>query len=583
MPHIKHGSLALPGFWRIVWFGKLDRIPSPSASPRIKAYLWELPRWPNLSKGERAVRYLNIGEMPLLHLNTILKDGIALPHDHNPWVHSKSLSLDLSRDNLHVFKRFDRDDRGDLIVPVVTDYLEDDPDANALFVGIGHIGDHYAYLIPCIEIFRFFYALSSPLTKSVLTGDFLDPDRHLWDVSKSRASLTERLAFLQLRKRMLDADVRHLAIFAFVDGALKRAQEVFLFAAGHTSTGESRLVRALPPFDGKMTFKAEVVNLNQAGRVRTLITQLISCDWCLPYARIDYLRDNDGRVSSYPDENRPISGWSRPQGPKPDPVTLVEGPGNRGESPWEIEVEDISARFPRQSKIATVKLTTENSETRSGRSQPLPPRPSSDKVTTGDLISSKDMIREALLSGRRHLVLPEEEIAADADPTAADQAFLQTAELLLQMQRRGLADVQIIRVTPKIAYWRQVLLNVCKVDPDDEPPAWLFIDLERKKPRLALIASMRPEGRMRYLIDFQRKRPRECSILVLWSSDETELPLGYLAQALHACQMAKQVSLAAISDLPISWGRLKHTQPFKGIDGPERLLRRVLETPAMVA
>lgn len=580
MPEIQHGSLALPGHWRIVWFGKLEHIPSPYSPPRIKTYVWHLPRWPDLLKGKHAVRYLNVGEIPLLHLNAVLKDGVVVPLLRgNPWTRLRKLSLDLARDNLRVFKRFDRDERRDPIVPVITDYLESDPDANALFVGVGHAGDPYAYLMPCVEVFRFFYALSSALTKAVLTGAFLDPDRHIWDVNKSWAEPKQRLAFLQLRKHMLDADARHLAIYAFVEDAVRRAQDIFLYAAGHDSSEGGRIIRALPPFDGRMAFKAEVIDLEHAGRTRTLITRLVSCDWRLPFDRIDYLRDNDGRSSHDPDDDRPTSGWSRPRkqtgNPPPNRLSLVEGPGSRDESPWELEVEDINSRFPELSKIHANKLEPEESKTKSGAGKVLPPRPPPTQVTVGEVRTSAALIPEALISGLRQVALPEEAIDDRADPSVADTAYLQTAELLLEIQRQHLAEVEFVRATPRVAYWNTVLLNVCPNDLGRDATAWLYVDSERTRPRLVLIASLQWEGKLRYLIDFQRKRPKECSMLVLWSVDGAELPVGYLGQALLACQKAKQVSLVGLNHLPIAWGRVRHTVSIKDIDGPVRLLQRV--------
>ena len=582
MLEVKHGSMELPGFWRIVWFGKLEHVPSATtAAPSIKVYLQHLPRWPERTPGSRTTECINAGDIPLFHLNAVLHDGVVERLADNPWTRRKCLTLDLGRDNLRVIRRFDRDDQGDFIVPVTNDYLLSDSDANALFLCIGQGGNPFRYLIPCVEVFRFFYAFSSTLAKTALTGAFLTPDSHIWDVNKSWVNWDERMAFLQLRKRMLDNDARHLAIYAFVPGALERAREIFLAASGRDAGEPTRFVRALPPFDGRVTFQAQIRKRERAGCARTLITQLVSCDWRLPFDRIEYRRDNDGRPAKDPDPNRPISTWDRSRrevvSPPPNGITLVQGPGNKEETPWELNSEDINARFPEQERIVTIKLEREETETKSGRAEPSPLRPPASLGTTGEVRTSAESIAEALIAGLKQAILPEATIDTAVDLGAGDAAYLQTAELLLDMQRRHLAEVEFIRATPKIAHWKSVLLNVCPNDLGSDASAWLYVDQARTKPRLVLIASIHWEGRVRYLIDFQRKRPQECSMLVLWNEDEAELPVGYLCQALLTCHKARQVTLAGLEHLPITWGRLRHKTSLEGDGAADRFLVRLFE------
>jgi hypothetical protein len=333
-----------------------------------------------------------------------------------------------------------------------------------------------------------------------------------------------------------------------------------------------------------VAFKAQVLECERAGRVRTLITQLVSCDWRLPFDRIEFQRDNDGVRAKDPDPNRPVSRWNRSRReevpPPPNGLILVQGPGNRDETPWELTSEDINARFPEQTRKITKKLEREETATRSCRAKPVPPRAPTDLVTTGEVRSSAASIAEALIAGPKKAAQPEAAIEDRANPVAGDVAYLQTADLLLDMQRHHLAEVEFVRATPKIAYWKSVLLNVCPNDLGRDASVWLYVDQARTKPRLVLIASISWEGRVRYLIDFQRKRPRECSMLVLWNDEEAELPVGYLEQALLACQKARQVTLVGLEHLPITWGRLRHTASLE-IDGAaERLLERLFEVTA---
>ncbi len=98
MLEVKHGSMELPGFWRIVWFGKLEHVPSATtAAPSIKVYLQHLPRWPERTPGSRTTECINAGDIPLFHLNAVLHDGVVERLADNPWTCWRWLKTDHQR------------------------------------------------------------------------------------------------------------------------------------------------------------------------------------------------------------------------------------------------------------------------------------------------------------------------------------------------------------------------------------------------------------------------------------------------------------------------------------------------------
>lgn len=585
MPEVTHGTLALPGYWRLAGFGKLDRIPSAHSSPRIKTYLRPLPTWPKpvMATGidSQAARHIHIGELALLHLNTVLLDGKVLPIRINPWVKRVKLPFDMTRGNLTVFRRFDHDDRGDEIIPVRNTHLQADPDANALFVGIGNQKDPFAYVVPCVENFRFFYATSSTLSKSMLSGDFLDPNRHLWDVDDSWINRAQRIAFMQLRKRMLDDDARFLARFAYDEYALKQAKEIFLYAAGQTAEHGERTIRALPPFQGRTDFVANVVEFETAGHRRLLVTQFISCHWKPPFDDIEFLRDNDGRFDPNNRDQREKSKYSEiprpePQDP-PEEVDLGEGPAQADLAPWRLRKTQIDERFPELSKVRTTKRERKDATTVSGPQLRRYTAKSPVDGTVGDVKTSANEVAEVLISGLGQVVLPREEIATDVAVQAGDAIYQLTIELLLLIRSSGLASVDFVRATEQVVYLDGVVLNVFSDDLSVEKRSWLYVDSDRNCRRIAVIASVAKQGRVRYLIDIQHKRPNECSMLVVWDDAEAELDTGFLAQALFACQKAEGASLKTLNHLPIHWARLRHSVKQKGEAEAESLMRRIFD------
>jgi hypothetical protein len=585
MPEVTHGSLELPGFWRLAWFGKLDRTPSFQSSPRIKAYLRPLPEWPQARSTidkdiPPTLREINVGDITLLHLNAVLGDGRIQAVNPNPWGERAKFTLDLARANLTVFRRLDVDEAGNSIVPVRSNHLLGDPEANALFVGIGEGSDPYAYVVPCVENFRFFYSTSSTLTKATLSGVFLDPNRHMWDVAESWINRVERTAFIQLRKRMLDADARFLARFAFDDYALMQAREIFLYAAGRVDGGSERTIRALPPFQGETKFTANVVKFESAGRYRRLITQFISCDWRPPFDEVEFLRDNDGRFDPRNRGDRDSSDWKQrppPQsGKPPDKPTLGDGPAHPDLAPWDLGEPHIDERFPGLGKTKVTKRERKEATTKgSGPPKKGTGTGTTDQGTTGDRKSSADEVKEVLISGLGLLIPEKEEIATDVNAHIGDMAYLLTMRLLKKIGECAMANVEFVRAATQVTYIDGVVFNVFPDDLGLERRAWLYVDSARTFRRFALVATLQHKGQVRHLIDIQHKRENECSMLVLWSPDERELEAGFLGQALLACQKDQGANLKSLDHLPIHWGRLKHTAQDDGEEDAKRLLGRI--------
>jgi hypothetical protein len=296
-----------------------------------------------------------VAELPLLHSNAILCNGRLIQSSTSPWgfEERKEFTLDFSRGNLDTFHRFEPDNTGQLIVPEKLCSLKDDPEANALFVGIGAGGDPYAYIIACTELLRFFYATSSVMIRSVLSDDFLDPNRNLWNVALSYI-LPDGKAFLQLRKRMFDADAPFMARFAFSPYAQMQAREIYLYAAGMRREDDTRTIRALPPFEGRTRLIVNAIPMDVAGSRRWLISRLISCDWRPPYTHLDYQRDNDGRRDDRNINDRTSSGWQKGDfnrsaqspGDPPDVLTLLSKPASTELTPWGLKNSEINERFP---------------------------------------------------------------------------------------------------------------------------------------------------------------------------------------------------------------------------------------------
>lgn len=380
----QHKSLLLPGSWMITGFGKLSENPLNlgHGDLRLQTHLAELvdlkanPKSRTAFTGNIQFAQLPIGEIARLPLNTILHDGrtIFQGHPAHPSEYVESRVLDFTRSNITVFDRFALDSDGLPIIPFPTRWAGklEDPELHGLLLGFGSADDPYAVVIPAIEAFRFFYATSDVLAKAFLRDDFLDPERHIWNPQKTARCEDTGKAVLWLRKRMLDADARFIARFAFDKFALHQAQQIFLYACNlEPSPYGERYIRALPPFEGDVLVKYHCRSISTETRQRTLVTRLLQCHCTPPFSELMWDRDNDGRPDPSNRKERDPVRWAPPlhaakpsEEPDPPPSSLADTPPSEFCAPSRLKEAEITERFPDLGAIPAEKLPQENTTTR---------------------------------------------------------------------------------------------------------------------------------------------------------------------------------------------------------------------------
>ncbi|MBN0140922.1 hypothetical protein JTL54_34165, partial [Pseudomonas aeruginosa] len=120
-----------------------------------------------------------IGDLPLLRRNRLVRDGYLLHEQYKLGEEADlRLTLDLSPENLNFFRRFATDKSGPILNS--TKHSSED-DKESLFVGIGYNSDPFGIIIPCVDIFSFFYANSTFLTQLVLSESILKPETAVYD------------------------------------------------------------------------------------------------------------------------------------------------------------------------------------------------------------------------------------------------------------------------------------------------------------------------------------------------------------------------------------------------------------------
>ncbi len=261
MNSIRHESLEYPGLWTLSYFGKLRHPPYIRTQPKtVRGFLYplskDIDRAFRFGKpvGEPKECFFPVGELARLRHGIVIEDGTPIlnPYGKFDYETSEISDIDFDERNLQVIER-NETFNGKRLIPDTRfqSGINISEDCNSLYLAIGEYGNPYRYIIPCTEIFRFFYATSSPLANIAFSDKILDPNKYLWDMNASNLCTKTGNALIWLRKNMLDADARFLARFAWDKFALDRFQEIYLYAAA--STGKyiyPRMVYARPPIAG---------------------------------------------------------------------------------------------------------------------------------------------------------------------------------------------------------------------------------------------------------------------------------------------------------------------------------------------
>lgn len=590
---VQHESLLLPGYWRLANFGKLTENPlSGTPDLRIRACLAPLQDPEKIAPEEGQISgktlkhmLLPVGELPRLHLNAILHNGRLVAHDIPSLDFENRIrrQLDCARSNIRVIGRLECDEQGELIVPKrgKWEHLHNDPELQGLFIAIGTRRDPFATIIPAVEVFRFFYATSDVLAKALLRDHFLDPDTHLWNAEKT-AMTSDGRALLWLRKRMLDADARFLARFAFDDYALHQAQQIFLYASAVGRSHGDRIIRALPPFQEAVETKFLCLPIGGPDGERVLVTRLLRCDWKPPWTNMRWDRDNDGRYDPDRREERDPTDWKPglltvPNGTNLEPAKLANAAPSIANVPSRLKVAEIEDRFPELAKTPAEKMPQEGAKTRAEHKHWRPVMSEAYAGSVVDGRSSFNFVGRTIIEGLEHKPPPKKEHTDAVSAGIGQEDYLIVLQLLQKIDELSLADVEFIAALGTTAVVHGVEFNVFPKEMDGKEKAWLYIDPKKKSRRMALLARVAYEGRTRYVIELQQRRDREFSTLVLWQKAELRLPSGLLACLVMDCARSEGTTLRSADILRVKWTRLHHTT--KGTDelSAKRFLQRILD------
>ena len=618
---LEHRSLAsLKGFWKVVHHGNLITAVAPEKTPRLVIYFRQLvnqdkptTRADFETQGTAVPIIVPAAELMRLPLNVVINNSrLAIdPCMPLPSEDILELDVDISESTTTFINRYRRhEDTADFIDPhsgevfrldnsrsghYIIPYHEGrtpDPESaggRAYYVAIEHNDDPYGILIPCAEIFRFFYCTSSRMLYTILSDKILDVDRYIIDPARSgRMEGNPNLAVVWLRQWMFNSDRRHIARLLFTDGAFEEAKKIFLRAGGHVDSGKlERALIALPPYHGEMKLKCIFKIFNSRHSKRIFVTRLISAmNWTLPFEAIHFGRDNDSRSvlrgaerDALPDDER----HSRPKVLDKDAEisTLVDTSADDSIDPIEIHDAEFESRFPEFDKIHSPQVEKYNQKTKNNQGKKLLLL-ADGSLVEGSAVGDKGLVN-TILHARDEAARIQRE---NKEKSSTQSEPLQELNIkgITQLHKRidhlekaridgeagskseyaGRLDIQYLRILEQPALLKGVLVNILPDSFDGKSSKWFFIDEQKEHPRPVLVACLTLDGKTRYMIDFMHPEgdKRDAASLLLWHPDEAQMKEHILKYAIHTCIRNRAVNLKDADLLRDYAGyAMKHTSP----------------------
>lgn len=588
---LEHRSLSeLKGLWKVVHHGNLLTAVAPEKTPRLVIYFRKLANQSDPvtsadfeTQGPTVAIRVPAAELMRLPINAVINNSRLAKDPCLPLPSEEiyTFDVDISTSTAKFINRHARIyETEDFIIPY-SDGRSPSPDSvggKAYYVAIEHNNDPFGIIVPCAEIFRFFYCTSSRMLYTILSDKILDPDRFIIDPARSGTKDGEtEIAVVWLRQWMLNSDRRHIARLFFTPGAFEETRKIFLRAGGYIDEGAFKhALIALPPRHGQMSLKCIFKRFISDGRERIFVTRLISAsNWTLPFHEIHFGRDNDGRSVATDKERDDLPDDKRRQRPNVlaegvDINVLEDTSADNSIDPIELNDAEFESRFPDLDKIYSPQIEKPNQETKNnkGKQQLL--------LANGTLVEGSSTEHEGLVNTILRAMEKATEIKQDKKEKDGEQSEslrelgvkqskLHDRIAHLEMARiegcyAGRLDIGFLSVLDELGLINGRVVNILPDSINGKLPAFLFLDKEKTIQRPVLIASLRLDGKMRYLIDFMHRYGQSnTSSLLLWHPDEISMGDHLLDYAVRLCMRHGSVNLKDGSMLMNYFGSpLKH-------------------------
>ncbi|WDV27318.1 hypothetical protein [Aeromonas caviae] len=288
-------------FWRIDWFGGVERNPYVPSEPAIQVLLSPLRTPSSLSDTDPAsVRAINsqeqttvlvgTGQLPLLCIGSLWKDGIC--QSHYAGREETFRDLLVSPGTTRVVTANHRVGGGWLISPRF--YRFGVGNGKTRLMAVTWDDDPLGLLIPMTELLRFYYLVSTDLAHTVFSGALKHDMASVISLKRTGTLPGQSKFVIGLRQHFTDDDAWVLARILASKEAWTGATLPHDSMMRHSLNHDPLQLETEFPFSGRTTLQARCKRIqSDDGSWRHLVLSLTRCSAPFPFDDLVIDRDND--------------------------------------------------------------------------------------------------------------------------------------------------------------------------------------------------------------------------------------------------------------------------------------------------
>ena len=548
------------GQWRIVALGGISQAGRDNLDPIQRVYL--RPITEQGSEGPLEHHDLPLGETFDLFSGAGLTDGVLdakLDGNLRPF----SLKVDVTRAAMQIVRRGDRDPRsGEFILPWRTDLSE----TSDLYMAVlRDAQDRWQAVVPCAELFRFYYLTSSRLGRTILSPNMLASNRILFSENGTLAPDAAGHMKLVVRRGVLPSDVPLIARWIASSGryGLQAAEQIARHQTLQARSGDFEPVplRVLPPFEGSCTWSVLGHQVRRGDRMYVFICKLISCDAPFGYETLEWRFDDERAPSD--SVNPDPSDIERAKAPKsgvfvddePLPFVYLDDditPTSRFKTRI-VPLDDLSKRFPSLNVDGVIRKKPDSLSSRN--SKPL----SAAVPKTAGALSARapsgggdgDAQAVEFTASHPNLAQPGSDRYGDEFSLTPRQALQLVFDICDEIAAREV----ICRDRADTAGRATLFGRTFNLFPDTiarPRRRFLFMDESRTQPRPIYVAEFEHAKRFGYLLEIPRKPGEKFSTLLFREIRNARIQESILVAVLD--EVGKNESVSISEETLNLWG-----------------------------
>lgn len=518
--------------WRVDWLGALEPNPDVTTEPFFQVLLTPFASSPYQLRAKKLSSIsatnpdqcqlirLGIGQLPLIEIGSIWKDGVR--QQIIAGVSESFSSLQINSQTVKIISAGHKEN-GQSIIPF--SHYRLGVAAGSKVVAVEKDGDPYAILIPAMELIRFYYAVSTELSHAIFSGTFQHSRGDIIHESRTWYRESDDRVFLGLRQKITDEDGWVVARILRSPFAAKNCRNIYDELLKSVISKRFINVSAGFPFEGATNLRAKVKPIPAGGGSwRRLVLSLENCSKPMPYSELTVIRDNDANPAlpetDNPDEDKKLYDRGASEGDG------LDGKDMQSQTDTNANLSDVSLIIP-----------TDRFTAITGRKPDKPTKEQCEYRSAG--LSPKSFTIDALGTGKGGYSQAEESIQP-VSVVMSRREKKKAAAPSFELFRE--AVVSLGDNSDVYAEIREVSLKLAKL-PLTKPARraqWAYLDSKFRTRRSVIAADICFGHSWFCLIEFQL-RESESRAMCLLSCGNKKLVDEELYRVLFKCSLAEGV------------------------------------------